>query len=222
MSDELDGLDDVKVAPSRAWVFPALVLAMAAMLGVGPWLAGWGWFGSRLALAGNVFVYVLNTSGEDLVVTLPLMEAEAVPAGLLETLDGLTGAGTLTIARTDGEVLSTHEVDLQRPLFINAQGSECLLVVDVTAYYNGGASRGEGLRVVARIPKEQELYESQADLLILPRRSFPDTVRGTVHWMEPVACTSLDPTVEEDVLMYLEGRMRVRREEAERERQQAQ
>jgi hypothetical protein len=28
--------------------------------------------------------------------------------------------------------------------------------------------------------------------------------------------------VEEDVLMYLEGRMRVRREEAERERQQAQ
>ncbi len=218
MSEEFSDLE-MNPPPSRAWVPLAIMAVLVVALGVGPRLMGFGFFGARLALSDDVLVHVLNTSGKDLRVTLSFTEPEDVPAGTIQTLTGISGPGSLTIATMDGEVLSTHEIDLQRPLFVNAQGSECLAVVDMSAYYNGGSQRGGGLTFVERIHEDREIYQTTADYLVLPRRTFPDQVRGTIHWIDTISCSLLDPAMEDDALMYLEGRMRIRRQQQEEERQ---
>jgi hypothetical protein len=218
MSDEMEDME-MTPPPNRAWVPVAIMAVLVVGLGVVPKVMGFGFFGARLALSEDVLVHVLNTSGQDLKVTLSFTEPEDVPAGTIQTLTGISGPGTLTIATMEGEVLSTHEIDLERPLFVNAQGSECLAVVDMSPYYNGGSQTGGGLQFVERIHEDQEIYQTTADYLVLPRRTFPDSVRGTIHWIDTISCSLLDPAMEEDALMYLEGRMRIRREQQEEDRQ---
>lgn len=213
---EIDGFD---VPPSRPWLGPIIVVGALAIIGVIPYLLGFGFFASRVILSKDVNVYVWNFSGEELTFEIDFSEDVNLPAGM-ETVRTLTGPVSITARGTDGEIVEHFDIELERPVFYNANGSTCFAVYDVTAYYDG--TEDSRLRLVDRIYQDDTFYEIQADTVVLPRRPTPTQAIGDVHWIEPVTdCDNLDPAYEESLLVQAEIRLQRRREEYEQALEEA-
>ncbi len=205
---------DELVVPSARRRYALIgLIAAAFLLAVGgvPKILGFGWFASRMIGSEEIFVYVLNTSGQDIEVQLPFAASRNVPAGTIETLRTLDGEITITALDMDGNVLETLDVSADGDLFYNALGSECLAVFDLTGLYGGEGD----MEVEARIFKSQHIYQITADTLIMPRRVAPDEARGVVHWIDTVGCNLLEEDNEEYLLAQAQVRLEDRRERRE-------
>lgn len=213
MTDELDDIDLPK-PPSRWPAIVAVTLALGAFATV-PMVLGFGWFGARLVTSAPLPVHVLNTSGQPLTIEVDFASPVLVPPGRVESLESLTGDITLVARAEDGSEVEREVIsDAQGAVFYNALGSECLAVFDLTGLY-GGSDDEAAIRVVERVQRDQRIVRSEADVLLLPRRTPPDTVRGTVHWIEVVGCNLLDPAEEEFLLSQAQFRLENRRAEYE-------
>jgi len=217
MSDsEIEGFE---VPPSRPWLAPLVVVSAIAVIGVIPYLLGFGFFATRVIFSQDVNVYVWNFSGEELTFEIEFAEDVHLPAGM-ETVRTLTGPVTVAALNTDGEVVESFDLEIERPLFYNSNGSTCFAVYDVTSYYDG--TEDSRLRLVDRIYQDDRFYEIQAETVVLPRRPTPTQAIGDVHWIEPVTdCDNLDPAYEESLLVQAEIRLQRRREEYEQALQEA-
>ena len=191
----------------------ALILStFLIVIGGIPKMLGFGWFASRMLGSEEIFVYVLNTSGQDIEVSLPFATPRSVPAGTIETLRTLDGEITIIAQDIDGNVLESLTHVSEGDLFYNALGSECLAVFDLTNFYGG---EGEDMTVEARIYQEQRIYQITADTLIMPRRVAPDEARGIVHWIDTVGCNLLNEENEDYLLAQAQVRLEDRRERRE-------
>lgn len=196
-------------ARARRWGAALGSLALVA-LGVIPWLLGAGWFGLRLASAGEVPIHVLNTSGSDIEVQVSFASRRVVASGTMETIETLAGPVSLTTHNADGELLESFEFEASVPVFYNAMGSECLAVFDLTPYYGGQTE--QPLQVLRRITRDERLVELDAGTLLLPRRTAPDQATPPVHWVEVVGCTLLEPAEEDYLVGQAEFRLQQRRD----------
>lgn len=212
-----DGLEDPPLPGQRLHPGIPLAIALAALLVVAglPKALGLGWFGARQWASQRVSLHVLNTAGRDLYVEADLTRRLYATAGRIETTQTFTGPNVLRVLELDGTEVSRHAIDIRGQVLVNAQGSECLAVVDISSFYGGGGS--QRLELVARVPKEQEIVPIETEQVVLPRRQFPDQARIPIHWIETTDCRMLDPALEEDLLVNLFARMRARRE-SEQER----
>jgi len=218
MTDETPQLDptgdDDSFVPKKTspWIPVAIVGALVAFLALAPMLLGAGPFGLRFITSSSVPVHVLNTSGQNLTIEVPFATPLESPGGTFLSTNSLSGPITLRAIDESGEVVEEVEVDARGEVIYNVLGSECLAVMDASTYY--GAD-GPGLVVVDRITQDTRVYVTEADTVILPRRTMPDQAEGEVHWIEPINCETLDPSREEELLMWAEFRLRQRRERLE-------
>jgi hypothetical protein len=213
-----DGLDDALLASdpgASRWIGPAIAVAVVfALVGL-PWAVGYGPLGVRLVTSHRVAIHVLNLSGGDVDVQLPFERRTVVRAGTLETLETLSG--TIEIVTWDDELQESDRftVEATGPMLYDVGATQCLAVFDVTGMYGGRAQ--DAITFVEAVVR-QRTYAFRADTVLLPRRTPPDTAVGTVHWIEPVDCETLTDGDPDDLLMWAEYRLRLRRERFEENR----
>ena len=206
-------------APSPSKLPAIIGLALVAALAIGPKLAGFGWFGARFLFSAEVPIYALNLSGQDVTVELSFSSDTTLAAGTLEVLETLAGPITLVARDADGTVVDELSIDAQGPLFYNVAGADCLAVFDLTSFY--GPQQRSAVTLHARIEQGTRLYPIDAETVVLPRRTNPDSTHGDVHWIESVSCSSLDPDRENELLMWAESRFMERRRQLEEAREAA-
>ena len=194
--DAIEGLE-IPESGRAAWYALAAVIALVAVVAILPWAFGFGPFAIRLLTSAEIEVHVLNLSGDDVHIELPVAADRPVPAGTMEALATLEGRFTIAPRRDDGTVVEEVEVDARTPVFYNVGGGRCFAVFDITNFYGG---EGEVMTVVARLDEDARIHVFDADTVLLPRRTPPTQARGRVHWLEPVGCSLLDPE-EEDYLI---------------------
>lgn len=213
-----DPIDDPAPRSDSRFIVVLLVVLGVGILGGLPWAMGLGPFGLRQFLSHDVTLWVINTSGQDLTIQLTNDPPRLVRNFTVEQIDTLSGQTVVATLNAAGEVLEEHPWDLQEDALLNALGSECMAVVDLDGYYGEGAD-GQ-LDIVARIRRDDRLYTLQADQVLLPRHTMPDTIRGTMHWIETVNCELLDEERTLTLASTLAARMATRRAELENQRAQ--
>jgi hypothetical protein len=194
-------------ARKRKIIALAVVTTIMTALAVLPAMAGLGPFGVRIITADNVEVHVLNLSGGDLDIELPFASTVRVTAGTMETLGTLEGPARLRAITPEGDLFEELEFEATGPIFYNAGGGQCFAVFDISNLYGGGDD--QQMSVVARLDEDTRIYAFEADTILLPRRTPPESARGSVHWLEPVGCGLLEPSEEH----FLIGRSLLRLQE---------
>jgi hypothetical protein len=189
-----------------------IVGGLIAVLAIAPMALGAGPFGLRFITSVSVPVHVLNTSGQDLTIEVPFATPLESPGGTFLSTNSLSGPITLQAVAADGTIVEEVDIEARGQVIYNVLGSECLAVMDASTYYG---AEGPGLVVVDRITQDMRVYVTEADTVILPRRTMPDQAEGVVHWIEPINCETLDPAREDELLMWAEFRLRQRRERLE-------
>jgi hypothetical protein len=224
MADETDNNADLyePIAPSngRTRIYAGIAIAaLVALIGAIPAVLGFGPFGYRL-FGKDVTIHILNVSGVNVVVTASFASPVESPAGSLHTAKSLSGPITIEAVDGSGVVVDSLSHNASSDVLYNVAGGTCFAVFDATEFYSGVDN--PLLRVAARIPAAQRLYDIAAATVVLPRRPPPAQAVGTVHWIEDVDCASLDPSTESDLLTWAEYRMlaRFERQQEAQERQQ--
>ena len=209
--------DDIK-PPGRGYGAYAIgALGLLVFLAVVPKLLGLDWFALRAITSKTIYVHVLNTSGQDLEVSVSHGSTETVTAGTMALIQTMSGDVSISARGLDGELLEELEVRLDDDTLYNALGSECLAVLDVSSFY--GADNIP-FSVVDRIRREDRLYTFTAGTVLLPRGTPPDSAAPPVHWIETFGCELLDDEEEGYLLTQAQVRLNARWEayqEARRE-----
>lgn len=205
----------------RLWGTVGALVAFIAALGLIPMALGFGAFGLRLIVSDQIPVHILNLSGADADITLSFAADAQVVAGTMDTMETLSGPFEITATHPDGTVVDQLEIDADGPVFYNVGGGKCFAVFDISTLYLGEGESESDVTVVARLYEDTRFYAFEADTILLPRRVPPDRAFGTVHWLEPVACSLLDPAEESFLVGRSLVRLGHRRDQYEEARQEA-
>ena len=196
----------------RIRILLAALLAVA-LFGLLPIPLGLGYFGWKLFRFDRVSLTLVNTSSDDLEVTIG-NGSTVCPRGRVCSLDFRAGDVVLEAATTDGTVIEeiaffTDNYDL----FYNFNGARCYAVVDVSGFYTGDTPFTP-YRIVDRIYTDDRIYEIPADHFIRPGGVLPDSARGdqAVIWIDRASCLLLEPEDEHLLVGQLHARMQNRRE----------
>lgn len=201
--DELEYRPRVIPLPSPA-VLMGAVFVIAAVLGaIVPTLSGYGPFGWVLITTEQAEVYVLNQSGQTLVVRARLAEPLVIEDGHLDSLKARTGPNQLIVESESGEVLDTQDVELGERSIYTGLGASCVAIIDLTGFYGG---REGDLRLVDGLDSERRWAPLESHMVLLPRRAPPQQVVGSIYWVEEMPCDLLH----HDDLSYLYTQAEVR------------
>lgn len=194
------------------WI--GILVAAFAVVAIYPALIGVGPFGIKSIRADTVAVWVYNTTEHtadvDLAYNAPLAfhhEENIAPYGIQRLM---MKAGKRSFTFTQRETPKTVNLHITSPTLFTLGKDTCYAVFDVGEFYHG-AEQGEAeLKLVQTIPAGTFMYESPADVMVVPRQALPQKAQGSIHWVEDFGCQLIEdgqrPTLLLRARMKLEER----------------
>lgn len=224
MSDDVwaqeqeDSIERGKVQRRRNNRFALALLALFLVLGAsGPAVIGLGPFGLNSCNAQGINVWVYNPTSTPATMTAryraPLahtyaMDVEPMGIGRL-----FFDTGTRAVEVKAGSYSLSREIAFTNHALITVGGATCFAVFDMSAFYDDARRQPDTLEIIARIPAGQDLYISDANVLIAPRQNMPRRAGGVVHWVEDFDCGLMDPSAEDVLLMRAQTKLENREQE---------
>lgn len=202
----------------RLWI--GIILAAFAVVAIYPALIGIGPFGIASVRADTVPVWIYNTTEHttdvDLAYNAPLAfhHQETIPPYGIQRM--LMKAGKRTLTLTQNNHADAHPLDVQHPTLITLGDQTCYAVFDVTAFYQG--EEDADLQLVETIPAGTFVYESSANVMVVPRQALPHQVSGNIHWVEDFGCDLIQEDQRDTLL--LRARMKLEERQAALEKAQ--
>lgn len=194
-----------------------LLVMFFALGAIGPALIGIGPFGLTGCNAQGINVWVYNPTGTPATMTAryraPLAhtyELHVEPMGIGRIF---MDSGTRAVEVKAGSYHVERDIDFTNHALLSIGGATCFAVFDMSAFYDEAQRQPETLPLVARIPAEQDLYISDANVLIAPRQNMPRRAGGVVHWVEDFDCSLLAPEHEDVLLMRAQTKLENRENE---------
>lgn len=187
----------------------AIVVIYPALIGIGP-------FGIKSIRADTIPIWVYNTTEHttdiDVAYNAPLAfhHQENIPPYGIERM--MMKAGMRTLKVTHNEQTETMRLDLQHPTLLTLGKKTCYAAFDVGEFYHGTDEGEPELRLVQTIPAGTFMYESTADVMVVPRQALPQRVHGTIHWVEDFGCELIEERHHDTLL--LRARMKLEERQA--------
>lgn len=199
----------------RLWI--GIIVAAFAVAGIYPALIGIGPFGVQSVRADTVPVWVYNTTEHttdvDIAYNAPLAfhHKETLPPYGIERMLLKAGRRTLTIHQD--QRADQTAIDVQHPTLFTLGNKTCYAVFDVSEFYHGNPDGNEpDLRLVETLPAGTFMYQSPADVMVVPRQALPSKVNGSIHWVEDFGCDLIQDD-QRDTL-HLRARMKLEERQA--------
>lgn len=199
----------------RLWI--AILTVAVAVAAIYPALIGIGPFGIQSVRSATVAVWVYNTTEHttdvDIAYNAPLAfhHQESIPPYGIQRLMLNAGKRTLTLSHKD--ITSDIQVDIQHPTLFTLGNRTCYAVFDVGEFYHGNPQGNEpDLRFIETIPAGTFMYQSRADVMVVPRQALPSKVNGSIHWVEDFGCDLMDDDQRDTLL--LRARMKLEERQA--------
>src|SRR5690625_88497 len=202
-------------ADRRLWI--GIILGSFAVAAIYPALIGIGPFGIQSVRADTVSVWVYNTTEHtadvDIAYNAPLAfhHQETLPPYGIERL--LMKAGKRTLKITQNDQTQSASIDVQHPTLFTLGQKTCYAVFDVSEFYHGNPKGQEpDLRLVETLPAGTFMYQSSANVMVVPRQALPSQVNGSIHWVEDFGCDLLRDDQRDTLL--LRARMKLEERQA--------
>ena len=195
------------------------------MFGLIPMALDMGYFAWKLARYDRVTLTMVNTTGDDLVVSLGASSIDCRAHDVC-AIDFRAGQVTLSVQGPDGTMIDERDFFTDnQSVFYNYEGARCYAVVDASNLY-AGSEDAEALVIADRIFRDDRIHHINGGIFVPPGGILPQTVPGgnRVIWIDRAGCELLDETNEHlligQLIVRMEGR-RERREEELRRQQEA-
>lgn len=187
----------------------AMVVIYPALIGIGP-------FGIKSIRADTIPIWVYNTTEHttdvDMAYNAPLAfhHKDNIPPYGIQRM--MMKAGERTLIITHSDTSDTVRLDLQHPTLLTLGKETCYAAFDVGEFYHGTDEGEPELRLVDTIPAGTFMYQSPADVMVVPRQALPQRVHGTIHWVEDFGCELIQDEQRDTLL--LRARMKLEERQA--------
>lgn len=199
----------------RLWI--AILTIAVAVAAIYPALIGIGPFGIQSVRSPTVPVWIYNTTEHttdvDIAYNAPLAfhHQETIPPYGIQRMMMNAGKRKLTLSHSDTS--TTTQVDIQHPALFTLGKKTCYAVFDVSEFYHGNREgKDPDLRLVETIPAGTFMYQSSANVMVVPRQALPSQVNGSIHWVEDFGCDLLQDDQRDTLL--LRARMKLEERQA--------
>jgi len=195
----------------RTWLVAlAVVLAIAAGVGIVGKLSGSGWFGYRSILYGSGELYALNMSDQPLFVSVDGRQRDRVEPHNARLVELVGGTSSVVVTDASEKVVGRYRVTAKNSdALLKLTDDACLAAVDLTPYYGG--QKVDRLVFLDKLDADTRVWIPHSHNVVWPRKSFPQRLtagEGEGVWVELVACELLE---EPDFLdAYLSLRLKER------------